>query len=233
MKRFALFCIVPVPVFPEEARVSQVHFEKISLERLIEMSPIIALVRKNENKYQERCFQPPCSIEPYRYGEYRYWVLKMLRGGEGLSPETEISVTNFDPASLKAHLDFHAQGLSRSPVAECYEPDGSFSQDRETETIIFLKRSIFILRDAIGKLNAEVDDLTQTCVGAIESPEKMEAIVRLIKNSPAQSRVEISIGISAPIPENEKMEIFSRLKSMFPGYASYAWKAINISPDCP
>ncbi|MBN1495594.1 MAG: hypothetical protein JXA07_02420 [Spirochaetes bacterium] len=210
--------------------MSQVHYESIGLERLIALSPIIALVRATVDGFRERSFQPPCDIAPYTYTETGFRVVRILRGPATIKAGSALSVTGFDPTALKCHIDFLSRGLARSPVMESYEPEHAVAHDPEAELIIFLARRIFLVRDTAGKLKVKVDMPARTCPGAMESPKTMKRVIRLIKAHPAMSRLEIVIGCSPPLPDGADTQISDRLKSMFPGYNSYSWKMLNISP---
>jgi|GEM_PF-6010690 len=211
--------------------MGQVHFEKIDLQQLVVMSPLIVMAREESNGKISRTFLPACGIEPYVYVDTRYRVIEVLLGTAELSPGAEIIVTGFDPGSLKVHLDYHVQGLSRSPEVPAYDLGRELRPDAAEGCILFLKRRIFLLRDIEGKLCTEVDALAHPCWNALESMDKKKMVRSLIKTHAGKSSIEVTIGVSRESPADSEIGLIEQIKSMFPHYTSYSWKVLNISPE--
>lgn len=230
VKGLAFFCILFLLAFPREAQVGQVHFDTISLSRMIEMSPVIVLVRRCAVAPVTKKIQPPSCKDPYVYIETRYGVIEILRGPEHLGLNNEITVTGFNPAMLKLHIDYHVRGLSRSPIFPSYEQEKPRRPVGDNGSILFLKPIVFLLRDPDGKLATEVNAFAPVCWNAEESPARKKEILSMLKAEPAADYLDITIGTYRDLLNEEETELIKPIKSLFPGFKSYSWKTLNINP---
>jgi hypothetical protein len=225
-------CAQIAQAFSREKQVGQVHFETVTLQQMMAMSPVIVHARRKTAAPIQNKFQPGAPVEPYEYGEKTYGIIEILRGPKDLACNNEIVVTGFDPALLRLHIDYYLRGLSRSPVFPHYKPEHPVKPGNDDESILFLKPIAFLLRDDTGNLTIEVSALAPACRGAHEAPLREKDIRSRLKVHPAPERIEITIGLYHNCSDNEETGLGEALKSLFPGFTSYSWKTVNIG-DAP
>lgn len=118
--------------------MSQVHYEQIQLEELVDSAQVVAVVRQAdpparlvEEPSAGRAFDGGAA-PPFRYNLQRLVIDELLRGDPALLGRTaELSSMRGD------HIDYYVEGLSSHPIYLSYfpskEPEGASS-------VVFLRR---------------------------------------------------------------------------------------------
>jgi hypothetical protein len=233
MRKAGLAAFVLVLALPMEARVGRIHYQKVSLEQLVRMAPVIVVAREVPDSRKQLELGLGEGIDPYRHAELRYRVEERLRGPAGLTSGAELVLTSFAPDDLRMHIEYHAMGLSRSPLVPAYEPEPPLPQAQDAPRILFLERRTLVELAGKGRLEKKVDGHALVCMGAMEAVGKRQAVLELLAAHPAVERLQITVGTHGPRPdahEGADTDLIDALRALFPGQDTLSWTTQDVRP---
>lgn len=182
MKRI-LFKILIYISFPFLC-MSQIHYEKITLEELIRNSSFIVLVRPANPAYTIRKVKIDAKllkelgvqtklknkIPDFERRIYRYEILEVYKGNIN-EKEIQTLPANYEN-SLELHALYYGIGLSKSPIYPHYE--SSISEETEQSN-----KNFILFLNSTGKTG----EYESSVSGGAESENKKEEILELIRKT--------------------------------------------------
>ncbi len=174
------------------------HRGRVSLDDLLAMTPTIAVVDPTTVVDAHISVELGEEITPFGYSLSRFEVVEFLRPPRAAEPGETLVLDRFRGQAFKLHVDYHARGISRSPVYRGYHRSHAAKNPQEP-LIFFLRRGAFLRFDpAAGELVGQGPNWIFSVPGAAEGLAGRAEIAP----APPSSRAAwtSSCSPSAPLP---------------------------------
>lgn len=227
-----LLLFLAVLAVPREAHVSKLHLDRMSLEDLVARAPVIVIATPEPGSRMERKVSLGQGIQPYPFVEERYRVVECLRGPR-LAAGAVLTLTSFSAEALEGHIEYYAEGLSRSYKVLAYEPNPPLPDEPGAPRILFLERRVLLERGVgakgRGPLSKLSDGFGLVCWGAMENVARKDEVAALAERHPCDDRLNITVGVHGDRKGVDEA-VSDEVRKMFPGQAAFSWRTIDLRP---
>jgi hypothetical protein len=232
MKKLALLFGLAVFLVPGRAELGRIHYDEVSLDDLLGMSPTIAVVRPAEPSTESRTIELGEGIEPFTYALMHYEVVEYLRPAREAKPGERLVVTGFDQANFDLHVMYYAHGVSKSPLWPRYEAKHPPADPSES-MIVFLHRSLYLEFDPkSGELKGRTDTMATPVHGAYEGIAGKDKLARRAKK-PCGCTDEVDVTIGAPGVDGDQAlrdRIDEAVHAKFSSAGALSWRMADTRP---
>lgn len=229
----ALLLFLALLALPREAQVSKLHLDRVSLADLVARAPVIVVATQEPGSRVERRVPLGRGIEPYKFVEERYRVVERLRGPDTLTAGAVLNLTSFGAEALEGHIEYYAEGLSRSYKVMAYEPDPPLPAEPSSPRIMFLERRVLLELGTGAKGRAAFKKVTDgfalVCWGAMENMARRDEVATLAEQHPCADRLNITVGVHGG-SGRAGGDVLDEVRKMFPHEGAISWRTINLRP---
>lgn len=228
-----LLMFLALLIVPREAQVSKLHLDRVSLDDLVARAPVIVVAVPVPDSRAERRISLGAGIQSYLFVEERYRVVERLRGPDTLAAGAELTLTSFGAEALEGHIEYYAEGLSRSYKVMAYEPEPPLPADPASPRIMFLERRVLLEAGPRAKGGAAfkkaTDGFALVCWGAMENVARKDEVIALVGQRPCAGLLNITIGVHGD-PRGADDDVSDEVRKMFPEERTISWRTVNLRP---